>query len=114
MRRLWHYKGPYEVAVVLGRGKLAKIEVALSNREEHQGKLLGERLRKEGACRGLDIRAAKFVSRLSDFEMKNRMLQWIEEVLAGERELKAETARECRRRGEANSPAWRRGGRIGG
>jgi hypothetical protein len=47
--------GPYEVAVVLGRGKLAKIEVALSNREEFQVKLLGERLRKEGACRGLDI-----------------------------------------------------------
>jgi hypothetical protein len=28
-----YYMGPYELAVVLGRGKLAKIEVALSNRE---------------------------------------------------------------------------------
>jgi hypothetical protein len=26
-----HYQGPYRVAVVLGRGKPAKIEVALSN-----------------------------------------------------------------------------------
>jgi hypothetical protein len=104
------------VAVVLGRGKLAKIEVALSNREEHQGKLLGERLRKEGACGGLDIRAAKFVSRLSDFEMKDRVLQCIEEVLEGQRAKKpkpAKTARE-RRRGEGNSPAWQRGGPIGG
>src|SRR3984885_11950357 len=53
---------PYQVAVVLGRGKLAKIEVALTKWEEYQVKLLGEQLRKEGACRGLDIRAAKFVS----------------------------------------------------
>ncbi len=44
---------PYQVAAVLRRGKLAKIEVALSNWEEYQVKLLGERLRKEGACRGL-------------------------------------------------------------
>jgi hypothetical protein len=55
-----------------GEGKLAKIEVALSNREEFQVKLLGERLRKKGACRGLGIRAATFVSRLSEFEMKDR------------------------------------------
>jgi hypothetical protein len=27
----YYYQGPYRVAVVLGRGKLAKIEVALSN-----------------------------------------------------------------------------------
>jgi hypothetical protein len=27
----YHYQGPYRVAVVLGRGKPAKIEVALSN-----------------------------------------------------------------------------------
>ena len=100
------------MAVVLGRGKLPKIEVALSNREEHQGKLLGERLRKEGACRrGHDIRAATFVSRLSELEMKDGILQWIEEVLEGQ------TARErrpgkgnCR---EGNSPAWRKGGAIG-
>ena len=41
--------------MVLGRGKLAKIEVALTRWEEYQVKLLGEQLRKEGACRGLDI-----------------------------------------------------------
>ena len=100
------------MAVVLGRGKLAKIEVALSDREEFQVKLLRGRLRKESACRGLDIRAAKFVSRLSEVEMKDRMLQWIEEVLEGHRAKKPKPARE-RRRGEGNSPAWRRGGRIG-
>jgi hypothetical protein len=70
--------GPYEVAVVLGRGKLAKIEVALSSREEFQVEPRGEWLRKDGACRGLDIRAATFVSPFSEFEMKDWMLQRIE------------------------------------
>jgi len=83
--------------------------------------------------RGLDIRPAKLVSRLSEFQAsefrasefqsKDQMLQWLEEVLEGERALKAErakkpkaakTARERRRRGEGNSPAWRGGGSIGG
>ena len=56
--------GPYEVAVVLGRGKLAKIEVALSSRAEFKVKLLGGWLRRDGGCRGLDIRAATFVFRV--------------------------------------------------
>jgi hypothetical protein len=80
-------------------------------------KLLGGRLRKKGACRGLAIRAAMFVSRLCEFQTRDPKLQWIEEVLEGQREKKpkpAKTAGERRRRGEGNSPAWRRGGRIGG
>jgi len=104
---------PYQVAVVLGRGKLAKIDVALTKWEEYQVKLLGEQLRKEGACRGLDIRAAKFVSRLSEFQTKDQMLRWIEDVLAGERANKAKTARDRRRLGEGNSPLSQRGGPIG-
>jgi len=42
------YKRLYQVAVVLGRGKLAKIEVALSKSEECQVKLLGEQRAKKG------------------------------------------------------------------
>ena len=78
--------------------------------------------------RGLDIRPAKLVSRLSEFRAsefhKDQMLQWIDEARAGERALKAESAKKPkpakaageRRRGEGNwqegnSPAWR-GGRI--
>jgi len=111
---------PYQVAVVLGRGKLPKIEVALTKWEEYQVKLVGEQLRKEGACRGLDIRAAKFVSRLSEFQTsefqtKDRILQWIDEVLAGERSLKAERAKKAktareRRREEGKSLSSARGG----
>jgi len=47
------------------------------------------------------------------------MLQWIEEVLAGERALKAErankakTAGDLRRRGEGNSALSRKGGPLG-
>jgi hypothetical protein len=74
-----HYQGPYRVAVVLGRGKLAKIEVALSNRlvelGGYQGKLLGEQLARMVPC-DLEIRAAKFVSRRSGFQIKQQMLQW--------------------------------------
>ena len=55
-----HYQGPYRVAVVLGRGKLAKIEAALSNwlieLGGYQVKLLGEQLRKDGALRPRDPR----------------------------------------------------------
>ena len=59
-----YYPWAYEVAVVLGRGKLAKIEVALSSRAEFKVKLLGGWLRRDGGCRGLDIRAATFVFRV--------------------------------------------------
>jgi hypothetical protein len=110
---------PYQVAVVLGRGKLPKIDVALTKWEEYQVKLLGEQLRKEGACRGLDIRAARSVSRLSEFQTKDRMLQWIEEVLEGQRARKAERAKKVKRARdrrwegncwEGNSPGSRSGG----
>jgi hypothetical protein len=37
----------------------------------------------KGACRGLAIRAATFVSRFSEFEVKDRMLQRMEEMRAG-------------------------------
>jgi hypothetical protein len=99
---LYHYycQAPYRVAVVLGRGKLAKIEVALSNWEGYQVKLL------------------------SGFQIKQQMLQWGSTRCGqGKRALKAErakklkpakTAGERRSRGEGNSPAWRRGGTIGG
>jgi hypothetical protein len=108
---LYPHKEPYPVAVVLGRGKQAKFELARTNWGESQGKLLGDQVRKEWACRGLDIRAAHFVPRLSkfqasEFHTKDRMLLWSEEVLAGET---AKPARE-RHRGEGNSPLWRRGG----
>jgi len=67
------------VAVVLGGGKLARIEVALSNwlveLGGYQGKLLGEQLARMVPC-GLEIRAAKFVSRRSGFQFKQQMLQW--------------------------------------
>ena len=115
---------PYQVAAVLGRGKLAKIDVALTKWEEYQVKLLGEQLRKEGACRGLDIRAAKSVSRLSsEFQTKDRMFEWIEEVLEGQRALKAERVKKVKRARErrrwegnwweGNSPRSRRGGPLG-
>jgi hypothetical protein len=107
---------PYQVAVVLGRGKLPKIEVALTKWEEYQVKLLGEQLRQEGACRGLDIRAAKFVSPLSEFQAsefqtKDQMLQWIEELLEGERSLKAERAKRAKTARERRRGAGRREGK---
>jgi len=122
---LYPYERPYPVVMVLGLGKLEKIEVARTKWEEYQVKLPGEQLRKQGACRGLDIRAAKFVSRLSEFEASefqtnDRMLQWSEQVLAGQGAKKPEpaTAKERRRRGEGNwgegnSPLSRRGGPLG-
>jgi hypothetical protein len=57
----YHYycQGPDRVAVVLGRGKLAKIEVALSNWLIELG--------------GYQVKL------LSEFQTKDQMLQWIED-----------------------------------
>jgi hypothetical protein len=115
---VYPYEEPYPVPVVLGRRKLERIELARTKWDEYRGKLLGEQLRKQGLCRGLDIRSAHFVSRLSkfqasEFQTKDRMLPWTEEALAGERA----TARERRGEGnwrEGNSSLSRRGGPYGG
>ena len=84
----YHYQGPQDVAVVLGRGKPG----------EDRGGLIEPR--------GIPGEVPA--------EERLRMFEWIEEVRAGERALKAETARERRHCGGGNSPAWRRGGPIGG
>jgi hypothetical protein len=119
------------VAVVLGRGRLTRIEVALSNwlveLGGYQVKLLGEQLARRMVPCGLEIGAAKFVSRRSGFQIKAAdVAVGIDEVRAGERALKAERAKKPKpaktageRRGEGNwregnSPAWRAGGPIGG
>jgi|SRR5580700_928465 hypothetical protein len=58
-----------------GKGIWRRSKAAVSNREEFQAKLKGARLRKQGARRGLDIRADTFVSGFSEFEMKDRMFE---------------------------------------
>ena len=101
------------MALVLGRGKLAKIEVALSNREDTGCSSSVSKCARI-VPRGLDTRAAKFVSRLSEFQIKQQMLQW-ESTRCG---LKRGTEGG----GGKGAPApcgrelagWRKGGRIGG
>ena len=92
-----HYQGPYRVAVVLGRGKLAKIEVALSNwlieLGGYQVKLLGEQLRKDGALRPRDPRGQVRFPPLRVSDQAADVAVGIDEVRAGERALKAETAK---------------------
>jgi hypothetical protein len=122
----YYCQGPYRGAVVLGRGKLAKIEVALSNwlveLGGYQVKLLGEQLRKDGALRPRDPRGQVCFPPLRVSDQAADVAVGIDEVRAGERALKSETekikpaktAGERRSRGEGNSPAWRGGGPIGG
>ena len=107
-----YYQGPYQVAVVLGRGKLAKIEVALSKWEEYQVKLLGEQLRKEGACRGLDIRAAKFVSRLSEFQIEGSDVAVDRRGAGGREGAEGERAKSQSRQRRQGSAAGGKGTRL--
>ena len=80
-----------------GRGKLAKIEVALSNwlieLGGYQGKLLGEQLRKDGASRPRDPRGQVRFPPLRVSDQAADVAVGIDEVRAGERALKAETAK---------------------
>lgn len=71
-------RGPYEVAMVLGRGKLAKIEVALSSRAEFQVKLLGSGFGRIAPVAASTSALLPSFSAFSEFEMKDRMLQRIE------------------------------------
>jgi hypothetical protein len=77
-------------------------------------KLLGEQLRKDGASRPRHPRGRVRLSPLRVSDQTADAAVGIDEVRAGERALKAEAAKECRRLGEGNSPGWRKGGRIGG
>jgi hypothetical protein len=73
-----YYPWAYEVAVVLGRGKLAKIEVALSSRAEFQVKLLGSGFGRIAPVAASTSALLPSFSAFSEFEMKDRMLQRIE------------------------------------
>ena len=88
---------PYQVAVVLGRGKPAKIEVALSNwlieLGGYQVKLLGEQLRKDGASRPRDPLGQVRFPPLRVSDQAADVAVRIDEVRAGERALKAERAK---------------------
>ena len=85
------------MAVVLGRGKPAKIEVALSNwlieLGGYQVKLLAEQLRKDGASRPRDPLGQVRFPPLRVSDQAADVAVGIDEVRAGERALKAETAK---------------------
>ena len=80
-----------------GRGKLAKIEVALSNwlieLGGYQVKLLAEQLRKDGASRPRDPLGQVRFPPLRVSDQAADVAVGIDEVRAGERALKAETAK---------------------
>ena len=92
-----HYQGPYRAAVVLGRGKPAKIEVALSNwlieLGGYQVKLLSEQLRKDGALRPRDPLGQVRFPPLRVSDQAAEVAVGIDEVRAGETALKAERAK---------------------
>jgi hypothetical protein len=106
----FYVMGSHEVAVVLRRGKVAKIDGSLIEPGGYRVKLLGEQLRKDGASRPRHPRGQVRFSPLRASDQTADVAVGIDEVWAGERSLKAEAAKECRRRGEGNSPGWRKGG----
>src|SRR5580693_10600812 len=71
----YHYQGAVSGGPGSGKREAGEDRSSLIEPGGYRVQLLGEQVRKDSA-RGLDIRAAKFVSRLSEFQIKQQLLQW--------------------------------------